>query len=57
MIHWELYTRLKFGRADKYYAQKSESVLKNETLKILWDFKMFTDHQIPIRRSDVVFIN
>ena len=29
-----------------------ESVLENETQKILWDFEIQTDHLIPVRRPD-----
>ena len=31
---------------------KPESVLENETHKILWDFEIQTDHLIPARRPD-----
>ena len=33
------------------------SVLENEKHKILWDFKIQTDHLIPTRRLDLVEIN
>ena len=36
---------------------KPESVLENETHKILWDFEIQTDHLIPARRPDLVLIN
>ena len=36
---------------------KPESVLENETHKILWDFEIKTDHLIPARRPDLIFIN
>ena len=36
---------------------KSESVLSNETHKIIWDFEIKTDHPIPARRPDLVLIN
>ena len=36
---------------------KPESVLENETFKILWDFEIQTDHLIPTRKSDLVIIN
>ena len=29
----------------------------NETLRILWDFEIKTDHQIPSRRPDLVLVN
>ena len=36
---------------------KSESVLVNETHKVLFDFEIETDHLIPARRPDQVIIN
>ena len=35
-IHWELYKRFEFGHADKYFIQKPQSVLENETWNSLW---------------------
>ena len=34
-----------------------ESILENETHKILWDFEIQTDHLIPARRPDLVIVN
>ena len=34
-IHWELCKRLKFDHTNKWYLHKPESVLENETHKIL----------------------
>ena len=36
---------------------KQESVLANEVYKILWDFKIHTDHQIPAWGSEFVLID
>ena len=33
---------------------KPESVLRNKTLKILWDSEIQSDHIIPARRPDLV---
>ena len=35
---------------------KPESSLDNETHRILWDFKIQTDHLIPARRPDLELI-
>ena len=32
-------------------------VLKNDSHKLLWDFNIQTDHQIPSRRPDLIIIN
>ena len=37
--------KLKFDPTTKKYMHKPESVLENEMHKILWDFKVQTDHQ------------
>ena len=38
VIHWELYKRLIFDYANKWYMHKSESMLENETHKIFHYF-------------------
>ena len=54
VIHWELYKKLKFHLYTKMH--KPESVLKNATHKIFWDFEIRTDHLISARRPDLVMI-
>ena len=44
VIHWELYKKLKFDHTNKWYMHNQESVLENETHKLLWDFEILTDH-------------
>ena len=46
-----------FGHINKLYMHQLESVLKNETHKILWDFEIQTNHLISDRRPDFVLIN
>ena len=46
VIHWELCKKFKFVHMNNMYMHKPESVLENETLKILWDFEIQKDHQI-----------
>ena len=36
---------------------KPESVLENGTHKILWDSEIQTDHQMLVRRPNLVIIN
>ena len=38
------------------YYHKLESVLENETHKILWDFKILTDHLIAVRNQSLEII-
>ena len=56
VIHWELCRRLQFYYTTKWYMNKPKSVLQNEMHKILWDFKIQTDHLILARRPDLVLI-
>ena len=57
MIHWELCKKFKFNHTTKWYTHKPESILENETHKLLWDFEIQTDHLILARRLDLVIIN
>ena len=36
---------------------KPESILKNETDKLPWNFEIQTDHLIPARKPDFVIVN
>ena len=38
VIHWELCKKLKFDDTNKWYIHKPESILENETYKLLLDF-------------------
>ena len=50
----ELCKRLKFDHTTKWYLQKPESVIENETH---YDFEIQTDLLIPLRRSNRVVID
>ena len=52
-----IHRRLTFDYKKKWYKHKPESVRQNEMYKIHWNLEMQTDHQIPIRKQDLVFIN
>ena len=36
---------------------KPAPVLENDTYKLLWDFGIYTDHRILVRRPDLIIIN
>ena len=57
VIHWELCKKFKFDHTNKWYMHNLEYALENETYKVLWDFKMQTDHLISTRRLDLVIVN
>ena len=54
VIHWKLCKKFKFHHTKKRYMYKPESVLENETHKILWNFEIQTDHLILARKPDLV---
>ena len=37
MLHWKLYGKWGFNKAEKWYIHKPENVLESENCKILWD--------------------
>ena len=57
MVHWELCKKLKFGHTNDWYIHKQETVIENETHKLLWDFETQTDLQISARRPDLIIIS
>ena len=40
LMYWELCKRLKFDRTAKLYMYKPESIQKNKTDRIHWDFEI-----------------
>ena len=42
---------------NNWWMHNPASVLKNETHKLCWDFKIQTDHQISARQPDLVITN
>ena len=55
--HRELCKKWKLDHMYKWYIHNPESVLENETHKLLWDFEIQTDHLISARRPDLMVIN
>ena len=56
VIHWEMCKKLKLDHANKWYMHNPAPVLENDTLKLLWDFDIQTDHLISARRPDFIII-
>ena len=57
VVNCELCKEFKFDHMKKRYMNNPESVLQNETHKILWEFETQTDHLISARRPDLVLVN
>ena len=53
VIHWELCKKWKFDHTNNWYMHNPESVLENDTHKLLWDFVI----QISARRPDLIIIS
>ena len=49
--------KLKFDHTNKWYKHNTESVLENETHKLLKDFEIQTDHLISARQPDILMVN
>ena len=55
VIHWYLCKTLKLDHNTKWYMHKRESVLENETYKILGNFEIQMDHLFSVWRPDLAF--
>ena len=53
MVNCELCKRLKFNNTNKWYLPKIDSVLENDTHKILGYFEKQTDYLISVSRLDM----
>ena len=54
VIHWEQCKKFKFDSRNKWYMHNPASVLVNETHKLIWDFKIQTDHLISARQPSKI---
>ena len=50
VIHSEMFKKLKFDHTNKWYMHNPEPVLEKSMYKLLWDFRIQTDHLISARR-------
>ena len=57
VIHWELCKKFKFDHTNKWYIRNPESVLENETLKLLRDLEIQMNHLVSTKRPDLVIVN
>ena len=56
VIHLQFCKKLKLDHTTKWYTHKPESVMENETHKILRDFEIEIDYLILVRWLDLVLI-
>ena len=57
VINWELCKKVRFDHTTNWFMHKLESVLKNGTQKILWDYQIQTDFLNPVKRPDLAIVN
>ena len=57
VIHWEMCEKFKFDHTNKWYMHNPAPVLENDSHKLLWDFKIQTNHLILARSPDLIIIN
>ena len=51
-IHWKLCQKFSLPCKDKWY----DGVMVNDQVKVLWDFKVQTDHHLQHNRTDIVVL-
>ena len=56
-IHWELCKKFKSEHTNKWYIHNIESLLENETYRLLRDFKIQTDYLISATQPDLIIVN
>ena len=56
-IHWELCGKYGLAASERWYEHQPETVMENDSCKLLWDFSIQTDHVIQARRPDVILID
>ena len=57
LLHWKLCGKLLFENGEKWYEHEPDTVLENESYKILWDMNLQCDYVIQARRPDIVVID
>ena len=56
-IHWQLCGKCELERANNWYEQKPEGLVKSENFKTLRDFTIQCDRKIEARRPDIGFVD
>ena len=56
VIHWNLCKRFDLPCKETWYDHFPESVLENDQVKVLWDFKIQTDLYLDHNRPDIVVL-
>ena len=57
VIHWKFCQKFNIPCKDKWYDHYPEGFIENDQVKVFWDFRIQTDHQIEHNRLDVVVLD
>ena len=55
-IRWKLCQKFSLPCKDKWYDHAPEGVMENDQVKVLWDFRVETDHDLEHERPDIVVL-
>ena len=56
-LHWNLCKKYHFDHHKQWYNHHAEKVLENESVKLLWDFHIQTDHKVEHCRPDLILVD
>jgi hypothetical protein len=56
-LHWSLCKDYGFPYSKKWYEHRAEKVLENDSVKLLWDFHVQSDHMIEHCRPDLLLVD
>ena len=54
IIHWSICRKNSFEVNERWYRHKTERVLENDEIKVLWDFSIQTDKHLDHNKPDIV---
>ena len=57
IIHWQFCERYNFESGAKWYNHEPQAVLESDIIKLLWEFRIQTDHPLEHNKPDIVVLN
>ena len=56
-VHWSLCETYHIKHSEQWYQHMTEPVTETESVKILWDMNIQTDHVIEHRQPDIIVVD
>ena len=56
MIHWNICRRYQIPVTKNWWEHKAEKIVKNEQVKILWDFHIQSDKHLAYNTPDLTIV-